>query len=573
MKEMLKYLRPYVKGLILSSVLIAVSTFCDLLLPSVMSDVINQGIYREDFSYILQCCGKMLVIAVLGLGSVLWGTRLSTQVVAGFCADLRTEVFRKVTYMSFEEFGRLGTAALVTRATYDVQTVSWIASELAGTIVTVPMLFLGGILLTMQKDPVLGLVLLAFIPVILLLVLTIGKKILPLWERSDKFIDKQNDSMRQRLRGIRVIRAFNAEAAEHAKIAEATRLMSQTIIDANVAMDLIAPVAEFLLNFAAVLIVYIGSLRMETGGAVSGGDIFAIVQYIALAANGVIMGAFTIVMLPQVKVAAARIGEVLHTKGTPEAEGKSGVSLNGDICLERVTFSYSGAEEPALKDISLFIPAGRKVALIGGTGAGKSTLVNLLLGFRQPTAGRLLLSGTDSEKIGSQSIRENISCVLQNAAVYSGTVRENVSMGMESATEGQIWEALELAQAREFVDSFPDGLEHELRQSGKNLSGGQKQRLCIARALLKDAPIYIFDDSFSALDFLTESRLRAALNRRLAGKTQLIVTQRVTTAMHCDDIYVMDRGEIVGHGAHDDLLQSCRIYQEIYASQTGGDTV
>jgi len=244
--------------------------------------------------------------------------------------------------------------------------------------------------------------------------------------------------------------------------------------------------------------------------------------------------------------------------------------LTGDIRFENVSFRYAGAAEPALRDISLHIRPGQKVAVIGGTGAGKSTVVSMLMGFRMPTHGQVLLDGIPTTKLSRYTMRENMRCALQNATIYSGTIRENVCMGRQGAADEAILEALEVAQAGDFVRGFSDGLDHEIKQSGKNLSGGQKQRLSIARALLKEVPIYIFDDSFSALDFLTEARLRSALSKRIAGKTQIIITQRISSAMHCDQVYVMDKGALVDHGTHEELLQRCSVYQEIHASQTGG---
>lgn len=571
MKTILPYLRPYRAKLLLATLVIAVSTLCDLLLPTLMSSILNQGVYTRDWSYIVRCCGGMLAVAAVSLGCILWGSKISNDVVAGFCADLRADVFRKVNTMTFEAFGRLGTAALVTRATHDVSTVSWVASELCGSIVTIPVLFFGGVILAMRKDVVLSLILLAFIPVILVIVLAISNRILPLWEQADLYIDKQNSIMRERLRGIRIIRAFNAEGVEHEKIASATRIMASNIIRSNVATGAIAPLVTFLLNTAAVLVVYLGGIRMEAGlSGVSGGDIFAIVQYVALIANGVVMAAFVIVIYPHAKVAAQRIRQVLTADGTELLAESQAVRFTGRIDLEGAGFRYADAAEPALSGIDMHVAPGEKIAVIGGTGSGKSTLAGLLLGFRLPTAGRVLLDGVSTEELPRHTIRANIRCVLQNASIYSGTVLENMRMGNQEASEAQIWDALDTAQASEFVRAFPEGLQHEIRQSGKNLSGGQRQRLSIARAILKDAPIYIFDDSFSALDFLTEARLRAALSRSIGGRTQIIITQRATSAMHADRIYVLEQGRLAGCGKHDELLRSCQVYREIYESQTGG---
>ena len=557
MKEMLHYLKPYWRGLLAATIAVAISTVCDLLLPAIMSEILNKGVYRADFAYIVRCCAIMAAVALVGLGTVLLGSKISNDVVASFCADLRA--------------AELGTAALVTRCSHDVETVSWIAAELSGTVIMIPVLFFGGVVLSLRKDVALSLTMLAFVPAILAIVIFIGKKIDGIWEVSDKFVDRQNEIMRERLRGIRVIRAFNSEKREHERVSEATRIMASSFIRGNVAMGAISPLATFLLNVAAVLIVYLGGWRMETSTGLTGGDIFAIVQYVSLVSAGVVTGAFAIISFPQAEVAAKRIGQVLHAKGMADPVERQNIKLSGDIDFDHVTFRYEGAAEAALKDITLSVKKGQRAAIIGGTGSGKSTLVQLLLGFRMPTSGEVRMDGMPTQTLSRRTMRDNISCVLQNATIYSGTIRDNVRMGRLEAGDVEIREALESAQAGEFVIGFSDGIDHMIRQSGKNLSGGQKQRLSIARALLKNAPIYIFDDSFSALDFLTEAKLRATLNRNLAGKTQLIITQRVTSAMHCDVIFVMDGGALVDSGTHAQLLERCGVYREIYASQTGGN--
>ena len=571
MKKIFAYLKPYRGGLILGMLLMAISTVCELLLPDIMSDILNTGVYNADLSYIFRCCAKMLAVALVSLGSVLGGWYISSKVVAGFCADLRQGVFRKVNDMRFEDISRMGSSALLTRSTHDVGTLSWVASMLSGSIITIPVLFIGGVVLALGKDAVLSLVLLLFIPLVFAAVVRIGKKIEPLWETSDKYMDKQNDIVRERLHGIRVIRAFNSEPREHKRIEDATQVMAENIIRANVSMGVISPLSIALMNMAVVLIVYLGGFRMERGfSSASGGDIFAVIQYITLIMNGVVMAAFSIVMYPHAKVAAKRIGEVLDVESPAEPEEEE-LHFSGDIRLESLSFGYEGAAENAVSDISLHIRPGQQVAVIGGTGSGKSTLVQLLMGFRRPSAGHIYFDGRDSVSISPKTIRENISCVLQKAAIYSGSIRKNIAMGRPGATDEELLAAAEIAQMGDYLASLPEGLDHELTQSGKNLSGGQKQRICIARAVLKNAPIYIFDDSFSALDFLTEARLRKALSERTAGKTRIVITQRVSSAMSCDCIFVMDKGCLVDAGSHQELLERCKIYQEIYVSQTGGE--
>lgn len=465
----------------------------------------------------------------------------------------------------------MGTAALVTRSTHDIETVSWVASMLSGTVATIPVLFLGGVLLALRKDTVLSLLLLCFIPALFVVVVLIGRRIDPLWKKSDDYTDRQNDIMRERLWGIRVIRAFNKEPHEQERLADATRVMAENIIRANVHMGAVAPLALFIFNAAAVVIVWVGSARMEMLGAPSAGDIFAIVQYIALVMNGVLMASFAIVMFPHAKVAAGRIAQVTNAKGSADQAPEEEAVFRGDIDLEHVTFRYDDADEPAVSDVTIHIRAGQKVSVIGGTGSGKSTLVQLLLAFRAPTHGTIRFDGR--EDWSARTIRRNISAVLQKTAIYSGTIRDNLLMGDPGAGEERLREAARIAQISTFIEGLDQGYDHELIQAGKNLSGGQKQRLNIARAVLKNAPIYLFDDSFSALDFLTEARLREELNTGMAGRTRIIITQRVTSAMDSDCIFVMDQGRLVGQGKHRELLESCPIYREIYASQTGGEQV
>ena len=570
MKRIIKYLKPYRGKLALAALMVSVSSLCDLLLPTLMSNILNSGVRAGDFPFILRTCLIMLAVAAVSLGSILLGTKTSSEVVADFCGDLRADIFKKVNTLSFEEFGQLGTAALVTRATHDVDTVSWIASMLCGTVATIPMLFIGGVVLAMRKDVKLSLILLAFIPGILLGGWLAGKKVLPLWKKSDLYIDKQNGIMRERLRGIRVIRAFNSEAHEHERIADATRVMAENIIRSNVSMGTLLPIATFLLNVAIVLIVYFGGLQMVHGTSrVSAGDIFAITQYVTMVMNGVIMASFAIIMFPHARIAAGRIGQVMDAEGMGDPSVGKTAALSGDIRFEDVCFSYGGAED-AVSHVSLSIRAGQKVAVIGGTGSGKSTLISLLLGFRFPTQGQVLFDGIPTTELSKHTLRRNISSVLQGAAIYTGTIEENIRMGNPEASEDELHQAAQIAQLADFIDSCEGGYAYEIRQAGKNLSGGQKQRLSIARAIIKKAPIYVFDDSFSALDFLTEKKLRSALNETIHGCTQLVVTQRVTSAMSSDCIFVMDKGRLIDAGTHEELLSRCRIYQEIYASQTGG---
>lgn len=371
MKRILPYLKPYRGKMLLGMLLIAVSSVCSLLLPTIMSDILDGGIYTSDWDYILRCCGRMLLVTLLSLGAVAAGTWCRTQVVSGFCADLRTAVFGRVNALTFEEVSRIGTSALLTRSTHDVGTLAWVADMLSSNIITIPVLFFGGVVLAFSKDSTLALIILVAMPIITLLVLAIGRRVEPLWKISDQFCDKQNDLVRERLHGIRVIRAFNREEQEQGRIAEATRVMAEHIIEANTKMGLVAPIAIALMNLVAVAILYFGGSRMQSGiSAASGGDIFAMVQYVALVMNGIVMAAFALVMYPHAKVAAGRIGEVMDANMMTEtAEEDDNITFAGDIRMENVTFRYEGADAAAVSDVSLHIAAGQKVAIMAGPAA------------------------------------------------------------------------------------------------------------------------------------------------------------------------------------------------------------
>ena len=574
MRKLLSYLKPYKGKIVLATLLMAISAACDLLLPTLMSNVLDKGVYgaeeMDTFPYILKTAGMMLVTSLVSLASVAGGYWVVYHVISGYTWSLRSALFRKVHTMTLSEVGRIGASNLVTRSTHDVGTLNWVVSMLCGNLVIIPLMFLGAVFLCMRKDFWLSVVIVCAVPLLIGAVLLMSKKIAKLWEVSDEYCDKQNDLVRERLRGVRVIRAFNREANAHQRVTESTRIMSDNIIRANVSMSIIDPVAAFVLNLAALLIVYLGGVRMERGSGLTAGDVFAIVQYINIILGAIVSVSFAIVVLPHAKVAAKRLSQVTESTGLEIDRPAQGLHFAGDIALDGVSFTYPGSSLPALSELKLHIRAGEWVSVIGGTGSGKTTLAELLLAFRTPGEGKISFDGKDAATLSPKDIRNNISCSLQKSMLYAGTVAENLRMGKPDATDEELWAALELAQAADFVRERPEGLSFKLEQAGTNLSGGQKQRLAIARAILKEAPIYLFDDSFSALDFLTEAQVRKALNEKLAGRTRIVITQRVVSAMHSDRIFVLSDGALVGAGTHAELLESCAIYREIYLSQTGG---
>ncbi len=548
MRKLLSYLKPYKGRIALATLLMAISAVCNLLLPTLMSNVLDKGVYGaaegDTLGYIIKTAAWMLGISVVSLASVAGGYWVVYHVISGYTWSLRSALFKKVHTMTLAEVGRIGASNLVTRSTHDVGTLNWVISMLCGNVIIIPLMFLGGVILCMRKDFMLSLVILCAVPFLIIIVLLMSKKLAHLWEVSDEYCDKQNDMVRERLRGIRVIRAFDREKNAHERITDATRVMA---------------------------IVYLGGVQMERGSGLTPGDVFAMIQYINIILGAIISVSFAIVMLPHVRVAAKRLGQVTESTGIEDSRHAEGRVFTGAIELENVSYTYPSSSLPALSELNLSIKAGEWVSVIGGTGSGKTTLAELLLAFRAPTEGSLSFDGVAASDISPKDVRANISCSLQKSMLYAGTVADNLRMGKPDASDEELWAALELAQIAEFLREKPEGLNFKLEQAAANISGGQKQRLAIARAILKDAPIYIFDDSFSALDFLTEAKVRKALNEKLSGRTRIVITQRVVSAMHSDRIFVLSDGALVGSGTHSELLETCPIYKEIYISQTGGD--
>ncbi len=575
MRKLFCYLKPYRGKIALATLLMAISAVCDLLLPTLMSNVLDKGVYgaaeADTFPYILKIAGLMLATSLVSLASVAGGYWVVYHVVAGYTWSLRSALFRKVHTMTLSEVGRIGASNLVTRFSHDVGTLTWIISSLCGSILIIPLMFLGGVFLCMRKDVTLSLVILCAVPMLIGAGMLMSKKIEHLWDVSDDYCDKQNDLVRERLRGVRVIRAFNREQNAHERVTDSTKVMAEHLIRANVRMEIIDPAAAFVLNAAALLIVYLGGVRMERGSGLTAGDVFAIIQYINIILGAIIAISYDIVLLPHIRVAIKRLGQITESTGLEDERPAEGRSFSGSIDLDRVSFTYPGSNLPALSNVDLHIQAGEWVSVIGGTGSGKTTLAELLLAFRKPTEGSVCFDGQNAADLSPKDVRANISCALQKSMLYAGTVAENLRMAKPDATDEELWAALELAQVADFIREQPEGLEFKLEPAATNVSGGQKQRLAIARAILKDAPIYIFDDSFSALDFITEARVRKALNEKLAGRTRIVITQRVVSAMHSDRIFVLADGALVGAGTHAELLKTCSIYREIYLSQTGGE--
>lgn len=570
MFKLLRYLKPDAKNIIAVVMLALVESAASLALPYLMSFIVKNGINALDMRVTLYAAGAMVVMAAIGLAAGIISYKISSGVLSRYSRTLREAVFKKVNTLNPDQLNHWGTGALVTRSTNDIGLLEECASFLMRGVISIPILVFGGGVLAFLADPWLALIMFTFVPVVVAVLYLVVRRIMPLWEKSDEYIDKQNSIIRERLTGIRVIRAFNREDKECERANEATRIMAENIIKANVNMGILTPLILLGLNMVTVLIVLVGAELMQSGkSAVTGADIIAIVQYVGLVMNGIMMFAMMLAFLPKVVVNSRRINEVLETEVPDEPDDADTADFSGGLKFNHVNFAYEGAAENALSDICFEIQPGEKVAFIGGTGSGKSTIVRLIMKFFTSGEGEISFDGRSINDISGKKVRDNVTCVLQNATIFSGTIRSNVRMAAADADDAAVYDALTVAELKGFVDNLENGLDYEIQSGGTNLSGGQKQRIAIARALLKKGSIYLFDDSFSALDFLTESKIKERLNEKLEGRTRIIMTQRASTAAACDRIFVLENGRIAGSGRHDDLLENCRQYREIYESQTG----
>lgn len=567
-KFLFKYFKKYKLSLALTGVLYLVASASALAMPNLMSRIIDDGIRNSNIKTVYVLSGIMLSIAVVSFLLAIVGKKMNAVVSNSIAEDMRNDVFEKINSLTFEEFSSIGSSSLLTRANEDVFALQDVANSFVYAVTNVPVMLFGGVILSLLKDFSIALILLSVIPVVAFIVFLLVKKMGRLWEISNKYCDKQNKLVRERLTGIRVIRAFDKERYEHGRISEATDVMADNMIRANVLSSLITPVSLLLLNVVTVAVIYVGAIRMQNPAILKAGDIIAIIQYVGIASNGLLAAVWVFAWLPHFKVSARRVNEVLSLKGVPESEDKAKY-IRGDIRITNLSFTYPHAKLPALTDVNMNIEEGETVAIIGGTGSGKTTLIKLLAGFYEPTEGTILFGGYDYSALTTDDVRSNISVALQKSMIFEGTIKDNVMMSKTDAGDEEVFHALETARMADYVNSHKEGIYYELSQSGANLSGGQKQRINIARTIFKKSSVYVFDDSFSALDFLTESKLRRALSVELKGKTQIIITQRISTAIHSDRIFVMANGKIVGEGSHDDLINTCEIYKEIYASQMG----
>lgn len=567
-------MKPYTVPVSVTLVLLFCQAISELYLPTLMSDIVNYGMLQGDSAYILKYGGYMLMVALAGSAFAIAGSYLSSVVALGLGRDLRNTLFARVESYSLNEFDRVGTSSLITRTTNDITQVQTVVVMGMRFLIYAPILCIGGLVMAWRKDAELTRVLFIILPVMLALIGLLASMVVPLYQSMQVKLDTVNRVLRENLTGIRVIRAFDRQQSENHRFDGANRDLTDVSIRVNEIMAAMQPLMIVLMNITTLAIIWFGG-RLISMNRMALGDMMAFLQYAMQIMFSIIMVTVMFVMVPRAQASATRINQVLELEPEIQDPEGSGIMTCKTGCVEfrNVTFNYPGAEEPALQGVSFSAIPGETTAIIGGTGSGKSTLINLIPRFYEVTDGVVLVDGVDVRELTQKSLRSLIGFVPQTPVIFSGTVDANIRYGREDASTEEITGAAQVAQALEFISELSDGYQSLIAQGGTNLSGGQKQRLSIARALVRRPEIYIFDDSFSALDFKTDARLRAALKKETADSTVIVVAQRVTTVMDADRIIVLDDGRVVGMGKHRDLMGTCLIYREIVSSQLSEEEI
>lgn len=567
MLKLLKGLKRYSILVLGVLILVFISTMTDLWLPDLMSEIVDTGIVKGDIPFILGRGGIMLLVTLLGTICTIGSSFLSAKVGIGFSRDLRKKVFEKVESFSLTEVNEIGTASLITRTTNDINQIQMVTIMMMRMMLSSPLIIIGALIMALRKDVELSRIILIVIPIIVVTIVVIAKFTMPLFKIMQKKIDKLNLVIRENLTGIRVIRVFNKVKTEEVRFNKASLDVSRIATRANRLIGSLMPLMMLILNLSIIAVLWFGGIRVNEGDIMVG-DLMAFIQYLTQVMFSLLMLTMMFVLIPRAQASAVRINEVLEMQSPIKEPVKAAQpQLRGHVEFKNVSFGYEGAEEYAISNISFKAQPGEVTAIIGGTGSGKSTILNMITRFYDAAEGEVLVDGINVKELNQQELRLKIGYVPQKAILFTGTIKDNIRYGKEDATDEEIRRALDIAQATDFVSRMKKGIESEISQGGKNVSGGQKQRLSIARAIVRKPEIYLFDDSFSALDFKTDAKLRAALASETKDATVIIVAQRVSTVMDATRILVMDEGRVVGCGTHDELLKTNEIYQQIVASQ------
>ncbi|HEV7203391.1 MAG TPA: ABC transporter ATP-binding protein [Jatrophihabitans sp.] len=562
------HLRPYRRWLSAVVGLQLVGTMASLYLPSLNADIIDNGVAQGDSGYILRIGGWMLAVSLVQIFCSVVAVYFGARTAMSFGRDLRAELFGRVGRFSAREVNQFGAPSLITRTTNDVQQVQMLVVMTSTMMVAAPIMAVGGVIMALREDAGLSWLLAVSVPLLAVLITLIVRRMVPQFRLMQTRIDQVNRVLREQITGVRVVRAFVREPVERARFDTANRSLTDTSLRAGRLMALMFPTVQLVLSLSTVAVLWFGAARVD-GGQTQIGSLTAFINYLAQILMAVMMATFMIMMIPRAAVCAERIEEVLDTESSvvPPLDPVTEVGLRGDVELRGVGFTYPGAAAPVLSGITLHARRGETTAIIGSTGAGKTTLLTLIPRLVDVTAGSVLVDGVDVRRLDPDLLWSRIGYVPQRAYLFSGTIASTLRHGDPDATDEQLWTALEVAQARDFVEAMPEGLAAPVAQGGTNLSGGQRQRIAIARALVRRPEIYLFDDAFSALDSGTDYRLRAALRPITRDAAVIVVAQRVSTIIDADRIVVLEAGEIVGEGTHDQLVDTCPAYAEIVQSQ------
>ena len=577
MLKLFKKLKPYTLTIIFGIICVIIQTISELILPSRMGDIVDYGIMNKNIEYITSSGLLMLLISIAGTFFAILASYFCSKTSVRFGRDLREEVFTKIESFSLAEFEKFGAATLITRTTNDITQVQQVVYSILRLLVLTPIMFVGGIIMAINTDVELSTAILVVLPVMAVLIVYVVKKCLPLFTGMQNKVDKVNRVLREKLTGIRVIRAFNKDEYERKRFDKVNTELKDVGIKINKLVAVLLPLVVFLFNFTIVVILWFGSNRIDKG-LTDVGKLTSFVQYITMIMFSLAMSAVIFIMIPRAQISATRINEILlqqvsikdndFVNNKPDLNQKDDTIKNkGLIEFKNVSFNFDDAEQKTLSNINFTAKPGQITAILGGTGSGKSTLINLIPRFFDVTEGNIFIDGKDIREFSLYNLRNKISIVSQKAMLFSGTVAENIRFGKPDASKEEIEEALKTAQALDFVNNLDGGTENIVSQGGSNLSGGQKQRLTIAKALVRNSEIYIFDDNFSALDYKTDAKLRIALKDKVKDAVVIIVAQRVSTVINADQIIVLNDGSIAGIGTHTELKKSCEIYREIVASQ------